>query len=174
MWSHPYYCVAGLPIAYRQLPIAAFCVSPIAYCDDTEAMKLNLVTLAVVVIALTLFGMNAAHLPWTAWRIAGIAIAAPAFLLFVAARIELGSAFSVQAKATTLVTTGLYSRIRNPIYVFSAVFILGIIIWMEKPWWLLIFAVLIPLQVVRSRREERVLTEKFGDAYLDYKQKTWF
>jgi protein-S-isoprenylcysteine O-methyltransferase Ste14 len=137
-------------------------------------MKLNLVTLAVVIIGLALLGRQAAHLPWTAWRITGIAIAAPAFLLFVAARIELGRAFSVQAKATTLVTTGVYSRIRNPIYVFGALFILGIIIWTGRPWLLLIFGVLIPLQVVRSRKEERVLTEKFGAAYLDYKQKTWF
>jgi protein-S-isoprenylcysteine O-methyltransferase Ste14 len=137
-------------------------------------MKLNLVTLAVVIIGLSLFAMHAPHLPRTAWRIAGIAIAAPAFLLFVAARIELGRAFSVQAKATTLVTTGVYSRIRNPIYLFGAMFILGIIIWMGRPWLLLIFAALIPLQVVRSRKEERVLTEKFGAAYLDYKQKTWF
>ena len=85
-----------------------------------------------------------------------------------------GRIFRVQAKATTLVTTGVYSRIRNPIYIFGAMFILGIIIWMGRPWLLLIFAVMIPLQVVRSRNEERVLTEKFGAAYLDYKQKTWF
>ena len=137
-------------------------------------MKLNLVTLAAIVAGSVFFVMHAADLPWTAWRIAGIAIAAPAFLLFVAARIELGRAFSVQAKATTLVTTGVYSRIRNPIYFFGAIFILGLIIWMGRPWLLLIFAVLIPLQVVRSRKEERVLTEKFGAAYLDYKQKTWF
>jgi hypothetical protein len=57
-------------------------------------MKLNLVTLAVVIIGLSVFAMHAPHLPWTVWRIAGIAIAAPAFLLFVAARIELGRAFS--------------------------------------------------------------------------------
>lgn len=137
-------------------------------------MKLNLVTLAVVIICLSVFGVRAAHLPWTGWRIAGIGIAAPAFLLFVAARIELGRAFSVRAKATTLVTTGVYSRIRNPIYFFGTIFILGVIIWMERPWLLLILVVLIPLQVVRSRKEERVLTEKFGAAYLDYKQKTWF
>ncbi|HEY2645491.1 MAG TPA: isoprenylcysteine carboxylmethyltransferase family protein, partial [Candidatus Acidoferrales bacterium] len=104
----------------------------------------------------------------------GIAIAAPAFLLFVAARIELGRAFSVQAKATTLVTTGVYSRIRNPIYIFGGIYILGFIIWMGRPWLLLILAVMIPVQVVRSRKEERVLTEKFGAAYFDYKQKTWF
>lgn len=80
----------------------------------------------------------------------------------------------MQAKATTLVTTGVYSRIRNPIYFFGAMLILGFIIWMGRPWWLLIFVVLIPLQVVRSRKEEQVLTEKFGTAYLEYKQKTWF
>ncbi len=137
-------------------------------------MKLNLVTLVMLIIGLSLFGMHAAHLPWTAWRIVGIAIAAPAFLLFLAARVELGRAFSVQAKATTLVTTGLYARIRNPIYFFGALLILGIIIWMERPWLLLIFAVLVPLQVVRSRIEERVLAEKFGAAYREYKQKTWF
>ena len=137
-------------------------------------MKLNLVSLVVLIIGLSLFGMHAAHLPWTAWRIAGIAIAAPAFLLFLAARIELGRAFSVQAKATTLVTTGVYSRIRNPIYFFGGLLILGVIIWTGRPWLLLIFAVLIPLQVARSRKEERVLTEKFGAVYLEYKQKTWF
>lgn len=137
-------------------------------------MKLNLATLAVAIIGLTLLVMHTPHLPWTSWRIAGIAIGLPAFLLFVAARIELGRAFSVQAKATTLVTTGVYSRIRNPIYFFGAILILGFIIWLGRPWLLLIFVVVIPLQVVRSRKEERVLTEKFGAAYLDYKQKTWF
>ena len=137
-------------------------------------MKLNLATLAVVVVGLSLFGVYAARQPWTAWHIAGIAIAAPAFLLFVAARIELGRAFSVQAKATTLVTTGVYSRIRNPIYIFGGIYFLGFIIWLGRPWLLLIFAIMIPVQVVRSRKEERVLMEKFGAAYLDYKQKTWF
>src|SRR5579863_5476488 len=137
-------------------------------------MKLNLATLAVVIVGLSLFGVYAAREPWTAWHIAGIAIAVPAFLLFLVARIELGRAFSVQAKATILVTTGVYSRIRNPIYIFGGIYILGFIIWIGRPWLLLIFAVMIPVQVLRSRKEERVLVEKFGAAYLDYKQKTWF
>lgn len=137
-------------------------------------MKLNLITLAIVIVGLALFGMYAANLPWTAWRIAGAAIAVPAFLFFVAARIELGRAFSVKAKATTLVTTGVYSRIRNPIYFFGGLMVLGIILWTGRPWLLLVFAILIPLQVVRSRKEASVLTEKFGAAYLEYKRKTWF
>jgi protein-S-isoprenylcysteine O-methyltransferase Ste14 len=34
--------------------------------------------------------------------------------------------------------------------------------------------VIVPLQVVRSRREERVLAEAFGEEYERYKSKTWF
>ena len=137
-------------------------------------MKLNIATLALVVIAAVLLGMRAMQLPWTPAHIAGVAIAAPSFLLLVLARLQLGRAFSVQAKATTLVTTGLYSRIRNPIYVFGCLMIAGIIIWLQKPWFLLVFAILIPMQVIRSRKEARVLEEKFGTAYQEYKQQTWF
>jgi protein-S-isoprenylcysteine O-methyltransferase Ste14 len=87
---------------------------------------------------------------------------------------QLGRAFSVQAKATTLVTTGLYSRILNPVYVFSALLIAGVIVWTGKLWFLLFFIIINPMQVMRSRNEARVLEEKFGAAYQDYKKQTWF
>jgi protein-S-isoprenylcysteine O-methyltransferase Ste14 len=112
--------------------------------------------------------------PWTGWQMVGVAIAVPAFLLFFVARIQLGRAFSVQAKASTLVTSGIYARIRNPIYVFGALMIVGICVFAHRPWWLLILAVLIPVQWLRVRQEEHVLEEKFGDAYREYKRKTWF
>jgi protein-S-isoprenylcysteine O-methyltransferase Ste14 len=137
-------------------------------------MKLNIATLALVTVAVIFLAIHATELPWTISRIAGLAIAGPSFILFVLARMQLGEAFSVQAKATKLVTTGLYSRIRNPIYVFGALMVAGVIIWLEKPWLLLCLAALVPLQVVRSRKEEQVLAEKFGDAYQEYKRHTWF
>jgi protein-S-isoprenylcysteine O-methyltransferase Ste14 len=113
-------------------------------------------------------------LPWSAMRIAGVALAIPCFLLLVMARIQLGGAFSVRAKASVLVTTGLYSHIRNPIYIFGSLMIAGLVFWINQPWLLLSMAVLLPMQFYRSRREEQVLTEKFGAAYLEYKRKTWF
>ncbi|MGA3264360.1 MAG: isoprenylcysteine carboxylmethyltransferase family protein [Terracidiphilus sp.] len=137
-------------------------------------MKLNFVTMALLIVFVLIFVHFAWSLPWTAPRIAGLAIAIPSFLFFTLARIQLGQAFSVRARATTLVTTGLYSRIRNPIYVFGSLMIAGIIIWANRPWLLLIFAVIIPLQIYRSRKEAQVLEEKFGAAYLEYKSKTWF
>ena len=137
-------------------------------------MKLNLATLAILLVFAVFFILKASSLPWTPFRIIGLSIAAPAFLLLIVARLQLGRAFSVEAKATTLVTTGLYARIRNPIYTFGALFIGGFIIWAGRPWLLLLFVILIPLQIVRSRKEAKVLQEKFGSAYLEYKEKTWF
>lgn len=137
-------------------------------------MKLNYITLAIVVVFMALFARHAFGTEMTPLQIAGLCIAILAFLLLALARIQLGGAFSVQAKASTLVTTGLYSRIRNPIYFFGALMIAGIIIYANRPWFLLFYVVLIPLQIVRSRAEERLLAEKFGEAYAEYKRKTWF
>jgi protein-S-isoprenylcysteine O-methyltransferase Ste14 len=137
-------------------------------------VKLNVGTLVLFLVVILLFGYVAWGQPWTPWHIAGLAIAVPSLVLFVMARIQLGGSFSVQAKATALVTSGIYSRIRNPIYVFGALLLVGILIWLHQPWWLLVLAVLIPMQVLRVRKEERVLEETFGDAYREYKRKTWF
>ncbi len=107
-------------------------------------------------------------------RILGMVLAISGFVLLLIARLQLGRAFSIQAKATTLVTTGLYSRIRNPVYVFSGLTLAGLILWTGRPWFFLLFILLIPLQVFRSRQEAQVLADKFGDAYLDYRRRTWF
>ena len=136
-------------------------------------LKLNMVTLALIVFVMPYAVLHFWGPPWTAPRIAGLAIAIPSFLLLALARLQLGRAFSVQAKATTLVTTGLYSRIRNPIYIFGGLGIAGFMLWANQPWLLIIF-VLVPIQVWRSRVEARVLEEKFGAEYLEYKKKTWF
>jgi len=138
-------------------------------------LKLNFGTLLLVVVVLGfLLFRYVWKLVWTPWQIVGVMIFVPAFLLFVLARIELGRAFSVKAKASTLVTTGLYGRIRNPIYVFGGLMSVGIFIFVHRPWWLLVWVPLIPLQVFRVRKEQQVLEAKFGDAYRDYKRRTWF
>jgi protein-S-isoprenylcysteine O-methyltransferase Ste14 len=137
-------------------------------------VKLNIVTLVVIVVGLFLFATYAMNLAWTPMRIIGVAIALPAFILFCIARVQLGRSFSIEAQATELVTTGVYSKIRNPIYVFGALMIFGVIIWAGQPMLLLFYLILIPMQVIRARKESRVLEAKFGDAYLEYKKKTWF
>ena len=90
------------------------------------------------------------------------------------ARYTLGRSFSIKAKATELVTSGIYSRIRNPMYVSGFFFLGGIILIARTPMLLLLLAILIPVQVMRARREAKVLESKFGDAYRAYRARTWF
>jgi len=136
---------------------------------------LNVGTLAlgVLLFVVLLVGHGGVR-SWTPWQLVGFAVAAPAFVLFVLARIQLGRAFSVRAKATALVTTGIYARIRHPIYVFAGLMIAGLATFAHRPWWVLIFVILIPVQLLRVRKEEQVLEARFGDAYSEYKRKTWF
>jgi protein-S-isoprenylcysteine O-methyltransferase Ste14 len=137
-------------------------------------MKTNVVTLVAIVIGVVLFLWHALSLPMTPMRVAGLALVIPAFTLLLVARMQLGAAFSLEARASELVTTGIYSRIRNPIYFFGGLMIAGVILWTQRPLGLLVLAVLIPLQIMRVRKEEQVLEAKFGAAYLEYKRKTWF
>ncbi len=137
-------------------------------------MRQNVISLVIIFIGLICFVNYASALPWTPWRIAGIAIAAPAFAALIVARLQLGGAFSVRAKASVLVTSGIYSRIRNPIYVFGTITLLGLVIWYGNPWLFLFLVILVPLQIVRARKEQALLAEKFGEEYAAYKRQTWF
>jgi len=92
----------------------------------------------------------------------------------VLARYTLGRSFSIVPKATALVTHGIYSRIRNPVYIFGVIFVVGLALIVGRPKLLAILLVLIPMQIVRARREAAVLEAKFGDAYREYRQRTWF
>jgi protein-S-isoprenylcysteine O-methyltransferase Ste14 len=111
---------------------------------------------------------------WTAVQTVGAGLAAAGFLLWTLARFELGSSLSVTAQAKQLVTRGLYSKFSNPIYYFGSLTIAGFILLFGRPLWLLIFAIIVPMQMWRTRVESRVLEEKFGEEYRTYRAKTWF
>jgi protein-S-isoprenylcysteine O-methyltransferase Ste14 len=132
-------------------------------------LRLGLVTASAIVL-LTVWRPAA----WTPVRIAGACLIVAGLALWMVAQVQLGDSFSVRPQAHALVTRGVYSRIRNPIYVFSAIFISGVAMFMEGPLWLLFLVVLIPVQIVRARREARVLEAKFGEEYRAYRRNTWF
>jgi protein-S-isoprenylcysteine O-methyltransferase Ste14 len=137
-------------------------------------MKGNILSSAFLIAVLTLLALQFRHEPWPPLRIAGAAIALISLGLIMLARFQLGSAFSIRAKASRLITTGLYSRIRNPIYVFGCFFFLGIAMFI--PFWplLLLLIIVIPMQIVRARREAAVLEATFGEEYRRYRQQSWF
>jgi protein-S-isoprenylcysteine O-methyltransferase Ste14 len=133
-------------------------------------------------IALTLIVGTALGLTLWRWfpsdatllQIAGACLAVVGFVLWTVARFQLGASFTVTAQARQLVTRGLYSRIRNPIYVFGSCIIAGVFLLLGHPAWLAIFAFVIPLQIWRARKEAAVLQAEFGEQYRDYRSGTWF
>ena len=112
--------------------------------------------------------------PWDAMRIAGLFLCVFGLLFLTISRLQLGSSFSVTPQAKALVTRGIYSRVRNPIYIFGTLAIAGLILYLRQPIFLIILALLIPVQVWRARQEQAVLEQTFGDQYREYKRGTWF
>jgi len=71
----------------------------------------------------------------------------------ILARYTLGRSFSITAKATALVTAGIYSRIRNPIYVSGIVFATGVILMLRQQALWLLLLVIVAMQIIRARRQ---------------------
>jgi protein-S-isoprenylcysteine O-methyltransferase Ste14 len=111
--------------------------------------------------------------PWTAVQTIGACLATVGFVLWTLARFQLGASLAVTAQAKQLVTRGLYSKFRNPIYYFGSLTLAGWILLVGRPLWLLIFAIILPLQVWRAGVEARVLEAKFGEDYRTYRARTW-
>ena len=132
------------------------------------------IVVPLVVLLLYLFVPGLKEQPWTALRIAGAILAVAGYSAFVTARLQLGKSFAVTPQAKELVTLGLYSRIRNPIYVFVDVMIFGFILALRLYWLFALYPLLVAMHVFRAHREAKVLQEKFGRAYLDYCAQTWF
>jgi len=112
--------------------------------------------------------------PWSAQRKVGTVLAGLGIVFIAIARVQLGHSFSVRPEAHKLVTTGLYSKIRNPIYVFGMVLVTGVILVFQKPVLLIFLLILAIAQTIRARREAKVLESAFGDEYREYRKRTWF
>lgn len=71
-------------------------------------------------------------------------------------------------------TSGLYSKFSNPIYLFSSLSIFFAMLPSGNILQYSILVVVIVIQVIRSKKEASLLEKKFGEKYLIYKSKTWF
>jgi protein-S-isoprenylcysteine O-methyltransferase Ste14 len=125
--------------------------------------------------AMLIFGIIVfRHGPWDAMRWLGVCVGLPALIGLFIARFQLGHSFAVTPQAKQLVTQGLYAKIRNPMYMFSSLLIVGLALAIRQPLILIFIVVLVPVQLIRARQESQILEEKFGDEYREYRKKTWF
>lgn len=112
--------------------------------------------------------------PRVALWYAGLCFSLVAAVLWGLARWQLGEAFSVDPEARKLVTRGLYSRIRHPVYLFGNLAYFGALLALQVWTALLIWLAVVLVDIRRARREERVLAEAFGPGYMAYRSRTWF
>jgi protein-S-isoprenylcysteine O-methyltransferase Ste14 len=105
--------------------------------------------------------------------IAGLALVAWGFLTLQRA----GTTFLPNKRADQLVTGGAFRFRRNPIYMGEVLIFLGLAELTHNIW----FAILAPLfalavHLLAILPEEQHLETRFGQAYLDYKERTrrWF
>jgi protein-S-isoprenylcysteine O-methyltransferase Ste14 len=106
--------------------------------------------------------------------VAGGLLTAAGVPLMALSRIQLGEAFSVAPRATTLVTHGVYSRIPHPLYAFLDMALLGLVIALRRQWLLGPWLVLIAAHSWAARREASVLARAFGEEYRKYRANTWW
>ncbi len=121
---------------------------------------------------------------WIAWsqvelpqwmRFAGAGIGIVAIGLFIWMFKHLGA--NVTATAQTrpdaqLVTTGPYRWIRHPMYAFGVIWFLAIVV-LTASWFIAITGTAgFCFLLIRCRREEANLIEKFGDEYRAYMHRT--
>ena len=127
---------------------------------------------ALQLIALGLFAWLLISLktPWNAQRYAGTVLVILGATFIVIARYQLGKSFSITPQAHKLVTTGIYSKIRNPIYVFGAIFFAGLILVLHMPLLWILLELVVIMQTLRANKEAQVLEAAFGEAYLEYRR----
>jgi protein-S-isoprenylcysteine O-methyltransferase Ste14 len=84
---------------------------------------------------------------------------------------QLGRSLSMMPEARRLVTNGLYSVIRHPLYLGEAVALVGVTLQYLSPWALALLALQCMFQLERMKNEELVLSRAFPD-YRDYVERT--
>ena len=110
---------------------------------------------------------------WAGWL--GVLLIAVAVFIFWRAHVDLGLNWSPTLEVREkheLITRGIYSVIRHPMYASQMFWSIAQILLLQN--WVAGFASLvafIPFYFMRVRAEEQLMLEQFGDRYRSYMQK---
>jgi len=106
----------------------------------------------------------------TGWlRYTGLALFIIGILFFIIAHVKL---MGIESQGQGLVTNGIYSRIRHPMYYGFILWVLGLPIFMNSLFTLASALVWIPQFLYWGMSEEKELEEKYAK-YGEYKKRTW-
>jgi protein-S-isoprenylcysteine O-methyltransferase Ste14 len=100
--------------------------------------------------------------------VAGLVLIAGWYL----ARGGMKAVFGTERDKPGLINTGVFRIVRHPIYLGAILFYLGASLITMSIASVLFLIVIIGFYIFIARYEERLLTEEFGQDYLEYKKKT--
>jgi protein-S-isoprenylcysteine O-methyltransferase Ste14 len=106
-------------------------------------------------------------------HVGALAIGALGAILSFTALWTLRRSFSLMTEIRELVTTGLYKRVRHPLYMAEIIHVFGIAILSTSPVGLALFVVAVTMQVARAKIEERKFLQTVPD-YGEFMQRTGF
>ena len=109
--------------------------------------------------------------PDAIWDSASLALLLAGHFLCAVTLSQLGRSFSVMPEARRLVTAGVYSKIRHPLYLAEAVATLGVLLQYRSVGAALLVAAQFAVQLWRMHEEEKVLEAQFPD-YAGYRGRT--
>lgn len=108
-------------------------------------------------------------LTWLGWPLIalGVILDLAAFTVFLRHRTTINPVHP--ARATSVVTSGPYRFSRNPMYLGLVLVLCGLS-WLRgaPAGWVLVAVFIFTISEMQIKQEERALTSKFGQAYLDY------
>ena len=110
------------------------------------------------------------------FRVTGMVLSFLALVLLFVSHENLGRNFSTKLtpkEDCSLVTNGLYAYVRHPMYSVYLLFFIGLFLLTTN--WLIGGAgisIIILLMAGRTGKEERLLEDRFGNAYEEYRKRT--
>ena len=127
----------------------------------------------LIVLALTYLAF-VSNRKFDSQDLVGCALIIVSIATWLVARYQLGESFSILPQSKSLITSGIYSKIRHPLYICSIVATFGLCLMYKAVWVYIVWLLLIVLQIFRATKEEKILENKFGNEFLNYKRSTWF
>ena len=122
--------------------------------------------------ALPAFARDTAYYPPVRWVAAIGAIVCLLVTIQCWRRMGRDWRMDISEHNTSLITDGLFARIRHPIYAFSIAMMIATAIVLPTPAMLLLAGIHVVLMNIKARNEEAHLAQMHGEAYRRYVRRT--
>lgn len=139
-----------------------------------------IVFLGSILVGIALNRVWPLHFISSSVRLVGPVVTACAVVFFLLSYREFraaGTSVRGSTRSTTIVRTGPYRFSRNPIYLAFILFVLGLSVWLNNAWLLVMLAPAAgAIAIIVIPREEQFLEHNFNDQYSSYKAavRRWF